>query len=52
MVIKAPPIVQPTHFGAPATTDRIEDIAISWPARIASEPNQSSNATMPRTLAL
>jgi hypothetical protein len=50
-VISAPPMVQPAHFGASATTARIVDIAISWPARIASEPNHRSNATSPRTLA-
>ena len=42
--------MQPSHFGAPATTFRIDAIAISCPARIASEPNHSSRAMMPRTL--
>jgi hypothetical protein len=49
-VISTPPITQPTHFGAPAATFRIDEIAISCPATIDSDPNQSSSATMPRTL--
>src|SRR4029453_19406602 len=39
----APPIRQPAYFGTPATTLRIDAMAISWPAGIASEPIQISS---------
>jgi hypothetical protein len=40
---------QPAYFGTPATTFRIDAIAISCPAGIASDPSQMSNEVIART---
>src|SRR2546425_6460634 len=45
-----PPTRQPAYFGRPVTTLRIVEIAMSWPAGIASEPIQSRSDVIARTL--
>ena len=48
-VMTTPPTTAPSHRGAPATTSRIQAMAISCPARMASVPTQSSAAMDART---
>jgi len=50
MITTLPPIRHPAYFGTPATTSRIDAIAMSCPAGIASEPIQTSSDTTARTL--
>jgi hypothetical protein len=48
-VMRMPARMQPNVFGTPATTLRIHETAISCPARMNTEPIQSSAAMSVRT---
>src|SRR5262245_36515296 len=48
-VISMPPSTHPAALGMPTTTFRIQAIAINCPARMKTDPNQSSPAIVVRT---